>query len=72
MKISKVTDYAALMLGRHLHGSETPFKWRFAGGPMMARLKWYLDPPSPHQLKKRKKKRCQSWTPSDKTLWIRS
>ena len=25
---------------------------RFAGGPMMARLKWDLDPPYPHQLKK--------------------
>ena len=24
--------------GRHLHAIETPFKWRFAGGPMMARL----------------------------------
>ena len=28
------------------------FKWRFAGGPMMAVLKWYLDPLSHHQLKK--------------------
>ena len=26
------------MLGHHQHASETPFKWRFAGGPMMARL----------------------------------
>ena len=25
------------MLGHHRHASETPFKWRFAGGPMMAR-----------------------------------
>ena len=24
----------------------SPFKWRFAGGPMMARVKWYLDPHS--------------------------
>ena len=23
--------------------SVTPFKWRFAGGPMMARFKWYLN-----------------------------
>ena len=46
-----------------------PAKHRFAGGPMMARLKWDLDPPSPHQLKK---KRCQSWIPSDKTFWIRA
>ena len=27
------------MLGNHQHTSETPFnKWRFAGGPMVARL----------------------------------
>ena len=25
---------------------------RFAGGLMMARLKWYLDPSSPYQIKK--------------------
>ena len=23
------------MLGHYRHASETPFKWRFAGGPMM-------------------------------------
>ena len=40
------------MLGLHQHTSETPFKWRFADGPMMARFYWYLDPPSPLQLKK--------------------
>ena len=27
-----------LMLGHHRHASETPFKWRLAGGSMMARL----------------------------------
>ena len=26
------------MLVHYQHASETPFKWRFAGGPMMARL----------------------------------
>ena len=26
------------MLGHHRHASETPFKWRFAGGPLMTRL----------------------------------
>ena len=25
-------------LGHHRHASETQFKWRFVGGPMMARL----------------------------------
>ena len=34
----------------HRHASETPFIWRFAGGPMMAHLHWYFDPPSSHQL----------------------
>ena len=38
------------MLGHHLHASET------AGGPIMARLWWYLDPSSPHQLEKNEKK----------------
>ena len=32
------------MLGPHWHGSETPFKWRFASGPMMARFSWYFEP----------------------------
>ena len=27
-----------LMLGNHGPASETPFKWRFTGGPMMAHL----------------------------------
>ena len=35
----------------HRHASETPLKYRFACGPMMACL-WPLDPPFPHQLKK--------------------
>ena len=26
------------MLGHHRHASETPFKWRFAGVPMVLRL----------------------------------
>ena len=45
------------MLGhqRPVPVSETPFNWRLAGGPMMARFKCYLDSLSPH-----KKKRCQS------------
>ena len=40
------------MLGHHQHVIKTPFKWRFAGGAMMTGLSWYLDPPTPHQLKK--------------------
>ena len=48
------------MLGHHRHASETPFKWRFAGGPMLARILWYLDPLSSQNLKnkiKRNKKK---------------
>ena len=44
------------MLGYHRHAYKTPFKWRFAGGPMMAHLYWYFDHLSPHQLKKTPKK----------------
>ena len=36
-KITKLPSHHS-MLGHHQHASETPFKWRFAGGPMMARL----------------------------------
>ena len=42
------------MLGNYRQANETPFKWYFAGGPMMARLYWHLDPPSPHTLKEKK------------------
>ena len=41
------------MLGHHRPASEMPFKWRFAGGSLIARLWWYLDPSSPHQTKKK-------------------
>ena len=37
------------MSGHHRPASETPFKWRFAGGQTMAQLQWYLDPLSPQQ-----------------------
>ena len=42
------------MLGHHQPTREMSFKWRFAGGTMMTRfyMQWYLDPLSPHQLKK--------------------
>ena len=65
LKVTKLSSQHS-MLGYHRYASETPFKWRFAGGPMMARLYWYLDPPSFIKETKRKKN-CQSWTPSDKT-----
>ena len=37
-----------------IHKANMPFKWRFVGGPMMVRFKWYMGPLSPHQLKKRR------------------
>ena len=37
------------MSGHYRPASETPFKWRSAGGPMMTRLKWYLNASSPHK-----------------------
>ena len=40
------------ILGNHRQARETPCKWCFAGGPMMARL-YYLDPPFPLQLIKK-------------------
>ena len=46
------------MLGRHRHASETPFKWRFAGGPMMAAFSGTLIlSPLINQKKKKKKKK---------------
>ena len=47
------------MLDHQRYDSETPF----VGGPMLARLWWYLDRLSPRQLRK---KRCQSRSPSPK------
>ena len=63
-KIAKLIGQNS-MLGHHRDATETAFKWLFAGGPMMARFKGYFDHFST------KKKRCQSWTPSDKSFWIR-
>ena len=51
LKITKLPTQPSL-LGHHRPESETQFKWRFAGRPLIARLKWYLDPSSPHQTKK--------------------
>ena len=66
LKITKLQSQHS-MLGHHRHASKTPFKWRFPGGSMMARLQWYLfdlDPLSP--LKNKTKKHCKSWTPLTK------
>ena len=52
LKITKLTSQHS-MLGHHRLASRTPFKWPFAGGPLMACLYLYLDPSSPHQTKKK-------------------
>ena len=31
------------IMGHYRPASETPFKWRFAGGPVMTRCQLYLD-----------------------------
>ena len=62
LKIRKLPSQHS-MSGHYQSSSEMPFKWHFAGGPMMVRKYWHLDPPFPQ-------KSCQSWTPSDKTSWI--
>ena len=51
------------MLGHYRPASETPLKWRFAGGPMMASFWYYLDPLSPHQLKTKRKKTLSKLDP---------
>ena len=43
LKITKLPSQQS-MKGHHRNASETPFKWRFAGGSMMARLNWYFEP----------------------------
>ena len=37
LKIAKLLGQNS-MLGHHQDASETPYKWRFAGGPMIARF----------------------------------
>ena len=64
----KTTNYQLSrhsVLGLHKLANETPFKWRFVGGPMMACFLWYLDPTPLHQ-NKGVKKRFQGWVGS---LW---
>ena len=69
-KITKLPSQFS-MTGHHRPASETPFKWRFASGPIMAPLLvvFVSPPPPPYQLKTFLQ---SSWTPSDKTFWIRA
>ena len=58
-----------LIMGHNRQTSETPFKWRFAGGPITAHYCgiWIIPPP-PSNLKKKKKKTLSKldWTPQTK------
>ena len=47
----KATKPAVNVLGHYRPVSKTPFKWHFAGGPMLTRFLCYLDPLSPNKLK---------------------
>ena len=67
LKITKLPSQHSTM-GHYRPASETPFQWRFAGRPIIARFWWSLEPLSP----KPKQKKYQSWTPSDKIFWIRA
>ena len=63
LKITKLPNQHSTV-GHYRPASETPFQWRFAGRPVIFAFGglWSLAP----------LKKCQSWTPSDKTLWIRA
>ena len=58
------------MLGYNRHASQTPYKWHFADGPMMAHIQWDMEPPSLYHL--RKKNVVKVGPPSDKTFCIRA
>ena len=51
LKITKLPNQHS-MVGHYRHASETPFKWRFAGGPMMALFSGFSILSPSHQLKK--------------------
>ena len=38
LKITKLPSQHSMLGHHHHHASVTPFQWRFASGPMMARL----------------------------------
>ena len=54
------------MFGHHGHAGGAPFKWRFAGGSMMARFKWYLGSSVPPSARGSKQKRSVKY----KTFWV--
>ena len=72
MKMSKLPSQHS-MLGHHRPASETPFRWRFAGGPMKAHFQWYWIGSSQASSAKRKQNIIRiELDPSDKNLSIRA
>ena len=63
LKITKLPSQYS-MLGHHRHASQTPFKWRFAGKPMMA--------PLIHSSTKKNVVKVGPPPPSVKAFWIRA
>ena len=64
------TTKQVFIVGPSSARQRTPFQWCFACGLIMAHFKWYKSPLPSSTKTKKKKKRCQTWTPSDKTFWI--
>ena len=73
LKITKLPIQHS-MLGHHRprqrNAIQMAFCWRAVKGPLIVVFGSILS--SSNYKKERKKKHCQSWTPSDKTFWIRA
>ena len=63
LKYHKATK-SALNVGDHQHATEM----RFAGGQMMARLKWYLDLSFPSSIRKKREKNVIKFGPHLKKI----
>ena len=73
LKNNEATKPAFINVGHHRHASEPPLNSVSLAGrwwPSYIGI-WNLSPPSTKKLKLTKKP-CHSWTPSDKTFWIRA
>ena len=59
---------------RHFQSAiQMAFRWRADDGPLIVVSGFFLPLiKKKKRNKKERKKRCQSWTPSDKTFWIRA
>ena len=74
LKFAKLSSQH-LMLGHHRHANEMPkmaFCWPVDDGPLIVEFGLPLPLSNKTKQKTTTKIPCQSWTPSDKTLWIRA